>query len=117
MASDEVLLSEWQSSRLIESVGRRVVVHVGFARIIDDLDAGRSGEQPGDHAVVDIGEVPALVLRQSRRRGEERVDEDGVDLDAPDDRPEQLARMLAEILVLLGDDLRREVVVGKLDRE
>jgi hypothetical protein len=61
--------------------------------------------------------VPALVFRQSGRRGEERVNEDRVDLDAPGDRPEQLARMLAEILVLLGDDLRREVVMGMLDGE
>ena len=42
VASDEVLRSERRSIGFIQAVGRRVVVHVGFARIVDDLDAART---------------------------------------------------------------------------
>ena len=114
MAAQEVLVGEGPAGRLVAPMRCREIVHIGQARI-HELDRPGLREQPRDHPVVDIGEVLAPVSGQARRGGEERMDEDGVDFHAAFDRPEQLARMTAEVAVLGGDHLALEIVVGMLE--
>src|SRR6266404_356155 len=117
VATHKVFVGKRSTCGLVETVGRGEVVHIGFTRIVDDLDRARVGEHARDHAIVDVGEVPPSVPLEGRCAREQRVYEDRMDFNAALYRPEYLARMLAEILILDGDDLRPEVVMCMSARE